>query len=46
MTNAHASKQHGLNNVKQTQPKSKLRVRKNKAKAALRKEERRSIINS
>lgn len=35
MTNAHASKQHGL--VGKTRPKSKLRKRKNKAKAKARK---------
>ena len=45
MTNKHASKQHGLQNVKSMQPKSKQRVRKNKAKANARKEERRKIIN-
>ena len=43
MTNKHASKQHGLSNVKTMQPKSKLRKRRNKAKAAVRKEERREI---
>lgn len=46
MTNAHSSKQHGLSSVKQTQPKSKMRLRRNKAKAALRREERRVITNS
>lgn len=46
MSNAHASKQHGLSNVKTTQPKSKMRARNNKAKAALRREERRAITNS
>lgn len=35
MTNAHASKQHGL--VGKIRPKSKLRKRKNKAKAKARK---------
>jgi len=44
MTNKHASKQHGLSNVKTMQPKSKLRDRRNKAKAAARKAERREII--
>jgi len=46
MTNRHASKQHGLSNVKAQQPKSKLRNRKNKAKAALRKAELREITKS
>ncbi|MBU0706155.1 hypothetical protein KJ657_04995 [Patescibacteria group bacterium] len=44
MTNRHASKQHGLSGVKTMQPKSKLRCRRNKAKAAVRKEERRKVI--
>jgi hypothetical protein len=44
MTNRHASKQHGLNNVKKMQPTSKLRVQRNKKKAAERREERRNII--
>lgn len=44
MTNAHASKQHGLARVKILQAKSKLRIRRNKAKASLRKEERRQIM--
>jgi len=38
MTNAHASKQHGF--VGKTRPKSKLRKRKNKAAAKVRKEAR------
>ncbi len=38
MTNAHASKQHGLVGMKR--PKSKLRNRLNKAKARVRKAER------
>lgn len=38
MTNAHASKQHGL--VDNKRPKSKLRKRKNKEKARARKAER------
>ncbi len=44
MTNAHASKQHGLAGVKKRQPKSKLRLRANKEKARQRKIERRGII--
>ncbi|MBU0727502.1 hypothetical protein KKA95_02350 [Patescibacteria group bacterium] len=44
MTNKHASKQHGLHDVKALQPKSKLRLRRNKSKAQKRKEERREII--
>ncbi|MBN2307193.1 hypothetical protein JXD20_04360 [Candidatus Peregrinibacteria bacterium] len=43
MTNRHASKQHGLSGVQTMQPKSKLRYRRNKAKAAIRKAERRGI---
>lgn len=39
MTNRHASKQHGL--VGNIRPKSKLRKRRNKAKAAERKAVRR-----
>ena len=46
MSNKHASKQHGLHDVKKLQAKSKLRVRKNKAKARKRKAERRAIVNS
>lgn len=38
MTNAHASKQHGL--VGKTRPKSKLRKRRNKEKARARRHER------
>lgn len=44
MTNKHASKQHGLHNVKALQPKSKLRARRNKTKAGARREERREAI--
>jgi len=44
MSNKHASKQHGLHNVKALQPKSKLRARRNKKAANKRKEERREII--
>ena len=44
MSNKHASKQHGLAQVKEQQPKSKLRKRRNKAKANSRKEERRAIM--
>jgi len=44
MSNKHASKQHGLSNVKSMQPKSKLRARRNKAKASARKAERRAIV--
>lgn len=43
MTNAASSKQHGLASVHLQQPKSKLRFRKNKQKANIRKEERRSL---
>lgn len=43
MTNKHASKQHGLAQVKEQQPKSKLRNRRNKAKAAERRAERHAI---
>lgn len=46
MTNKHASKQHGLHNVKSLQPKSKLRVRNNKAKANQRKQERRDLVKA
>ena len=46
MTNKHASKQHGLSNVKTMQPKSKLHNRRNKAKAAIRREERREVTAS
>lgn len=42
MTNKHASKQHGL--VGNIRPKSKLRKRRNKAKAAERKAERRAKV--
>lgn len=42
MSNAHASKQHGLKTMNQTRPKSKLRKRANKAKARIRREERRA----
>ncbi|MBU0577155.1 hypothetical protein KJ742_06375 [Patescibacteria group bacterium] len=44
MSNRHASKQHGLHNVKTLQPKSKLRARRNKEAASNRKQERREII--
>ena len=43
MTNRSASKQHGLHSVAHQRPKSKLRVRKNKAKASARKAERRAL---
>lgn len=43
MTNAASSKQHGLTKVNKTRPKSKLRKRANKAKASVRKAERRAI---
>jgi len=33
MTNKSSSKQHGLHTANQTRPKSKLRKKKNKAKA-------------
>lgn len=46
MSNKHASKQHGLSNVKVQQPKSKLRKRRNKAKANARKVERRELVMS
>ena len=46
MTNKHASKQHGLSNVKRMQPKSKLRNRKNKELANARKLERREILKA
>lgn len=46
MTNRSSSKQHGLSNVKQDQPKSKMRKRVNKAKAAMRKQERRAIMQA
>jgi len=36
MTNKHASKQHGLHSVNKQRPKSKLRHRRNKAKARAR----------
>jgi len=41
MTNKHASKQHGLAQANEQRPKSKLRNRKNKAAARVRREERR-----
>lgn len=44
MTNRSSSKQHGLANVKTMQPKSKLRKRRNKAKAAVRREARRAAL--
>lgn len=43
MSNRHASKQHGLSNVKTQQPKSKRRHRDNKMKARLRRAARREI---
>lgn len=42
MSNAHASKQHGLKTMNRTRPKSALRKRRNKAKARVRKAERRA----
>ncbi|MBN2096486.1 hypothetical protein JW752_03765 [Candidatus Peregrinibacteria bacterium] len=42
MTNKSSSKQHGLHTVNRQQPKSKLRHRRNKAKASSRKAERRA----
>ncbi len=42
MTNKHASKQHGL--VGNIRPKSKLRKRKNKENARVRKAERRAKV--
>jgi len=44
MSNKHASKQHGLNDIKRLQPHSLLRKRRNKALANARKAERRAII--
>ena len=44
MTNKHASKQHGLHDVKRMQPSSKLRKRRNKKTANARKAEMREII--
>jgi len=38
MSNKHNSKQHGLTSMNATRPKSKLRKRRNKAKAKVRKE--------
>lgn len=43
MTNKSSSKQHGLSVAKMQRPKSKLRDRKNKEKARIRKAERRSL---
>jgi hypothetical protein len=40
MSNAHASKQHGLQGIHEREPKSKLRKRANKAKAAILRNER------
>ena len=44
MTNKSNSRQHGLHTVKIQQPKSKLRVRRNKQKASERRAERRAIL--
>ncbi len=38
MTNRSTSKQHGLHSMNETRPKSKLRNRRNKAKASARRE--------
>lgn len=46
MTNKSSSKQHGLSTVSIQQPKSKLRARRNKAKANIRKDERRNLAKS
>lgn len=46
MTNHSASKQHGLNKITATRPKSKLRKRRNQEKANLRKAERRAVLSS
>ena len=43
MSNKSSSKQHGLHMANEQRPKSKLRVRKNKLKASIRKAERRSL---
>ncbi len=45
MSNYHASKQHGLTKIKITSPKSKLRKRFNKAKATVRKADRRKALS-
>ncbi|MBI5412100.1 hypothetical protein HZA43_02885 [Candidatus Peregrinibacteria bacterium] len=42
MSNAHASKTHGLVDANRFRPKSKLRKRRNKALARVRKAERRT----
>jgi hypothetical protein len=39
MTNKSSSKQHGLHSANEDRPKSKLRHRRNKAKARARREE-------
>lgn len=46
MSNKHASKQHGLHDIKRLQPCSKNSKKKNKAMANARKEERRAIISA
>ncbi|MBN1494468.1 hypothetical protein JW911_01875 [Candidatus Peregrinibacteria bacterium] len=43
MTNAMHSKQHGLSTMNNTRPKSKLRHRRNKAKARARREEKLNV---
>lgn len=45
MSNKSSSKQHGLHMANEQRPKSKLRVRKNKLKASIRKAERRSCLH-
>ena len=44
MSNKHASKQHGLHDIKRLQPHSKNSKKRNKAMANARKEERRAVI--
>lgn len=43
MSNKSSSKQHGLSVADRQRPKSKMRVRMNKEKAAIRKAERRDL---
>jgi hypothetical protein len=45
MSNRSSSKQHGLSSANITRPKTKLSKRLNKAKANLRKEERRKVLS-